>query len=519
MKTFKKLFSMILAIAMIACLFAGCIPQIDESSTAPTRDFKPPVDPSGSGGDGPSLKIEDIKGITDDTIWVGNTAGTTGALAAIGGPFNDGIQAAFAQYNAQGGFHGLQVRLKHYDDGGVGATSATLMEKLIHEDEVFAIVGNFAATCVAANLDIIKEAKVPMVYAAAGNDILLNENATEQGDRGIFPVQPLNKTEGRSLILRAFAPAANGGLGATKVGVIANSNEASQAMLAGIKAEAENLPAGKKDAIVYQEVATDDPSAAINALKDAGCDMVILTVIGTDFTTAIAKMVDAGCTWKVLTSYNNSSAAVFNNTPVDFNGTTVNLMDATFTAALTNMQIYSQGWINISDVNAVYAPDLAYKYKGDMVAFYQALGSAVADDPTTEEVDPYMIGFTEDYWKVAEALYAYAISQGKDAAAAFALSYDAYALAGYIAGDLFCQALAELQAKGGNLTRADFVNIMESKEFKIAMADAISFANGMRAGVEAFSLTMFYASNGMAASASVTNGVSSLEDMRAALNG
>ena len=183
------------------------------------------------------------------------------------------------------------------------------------------------------------------------------------------------------------------------------------------------------------------------------------------------------------------------------------------------MQIYSQGWINISDVNAVYAPDLAYKYKGDMVAFYQALGSAVADDPTTEEVDPYMIGFTEDYWKVAEALYAYAISQGKDAAAAFALSYDAYALAGYIAGDLFCQALAELQAKGGNLTRADFVNIMESKEFKIAMADAISFANGMRAGVEAFSLTMFYASNGMAASASVTNGVSSLEDMRAALNG
>ena len=518
MNTFKKLFSMILAIAMVACLFAGCIPQIDDTSTAPTRDFKPPVDPSGSSG-GSSLKVEDIKGITEDTIWVGNTAGTTGALAAIGGPFNDGIQAAFAQYNAKGGFHGLQVKLKHYDDGGVGATSATLMEKLIHEDEVFAIVGNFAATCVAANLDIIKDAKVPMVYAAAGNDVLLNENATEQGDRGIFPVQPLNKTEGRSLILRAFAPALSGGLGAVKVGVIANSNEASQAMLAGIKAEAENLPAAQKEAIVYQEVATDDPSAAINALKEAGCDLVILTVIGADFTTAIAKMVDAGCTWRVLTSYNNSSAAVFNNTPIDYNGTTVNVMDTTFTTALSTMQIYNQGWINISDVNAVLAPETAYKYKGQLVAFYQALGTAVADDPATEEVDPYMLGFTEDYWQVAEALYTYALSQGKDAATAFALSYDSFALAGYIAGDLFCQALAELQAKGGNLTRADFVNIMESKEYKIAMADAISFANGMRAGVEAFALNIFVGTNGIAASGAVSNGVSSIDELRAALNG
>lgn len=518
MKTFKKVFSLILALTMVAALFAGCVGS--DETTAPTKVLPQPTGTNGDGTvpSGGGISVEDIAGITDDTIWVGNTAGTTGALAAIGGPFNDGIQAAFAVYNANGGYNGLQVKLKHYDDGGVGATSATLMEKLIHEDEVFAIVGNFAATCVAANLDIIKEAKVPMVYAAAGNDILLNENATEQGDRGIFPVQPLNKTEGRSLILRAFAPAPNG-LAGTKVGVIANSNEASQAMLAGIKAEAENLTEAQRANISYQEVAGDDPSAAINALKDAGCDVVILTVIGADFTTAIAKMVDAGCTWKVLTSYNNSSAAVFNNTPVDFNGTTVNVMDATYTTALATMQIYSQGWINISDVNAVYAPDAAYKYKGSLVSFYQYLGSAIADDPATAEEDPYVIGFTEDYWKVAEALYNYALSQGKDAATAFALSYDSYALAGYIAGDLFCQGLAEMQATGKALTRANFVDVMETKEFKIAMANTISFANGMRAGVDAFSLTMFYAANGVAASTSVTNGVSSLEELKAAMNG
>ena len=484
MKKFNRILALSLSLVLVLGLLAGCGPATEE-----------------------------LKGVTEDTIWVGNTAGTTGALAAIGAPFNKGIEAAFAIYNANGGFDGKSVKLKHYDDKGVGTDAATLTEKLIHEDEVFAIVGNFGSYAVSTNLDIIKDAKVPMIYAAAGNDVLLNENATEQGDKGIFPVQPLNKTEGRSLILRAFAAAPNG-LAGTKVGVIANSNEASQSMLAGIKAEAANLPEAQKNAIVYQEVATEDPTAAINALKNAGCDVVILTVIGADFTTAIAKMVDAGCTWKVLTSYNNSSAAVFNNTPFEFNGTTVNIMDATYTTALATMQIYAQGWINISDVNAVYAPDLAYKYKGTLIPFYQALGTAVADDPATEAVDPYMIGFTEDYWKVAEALYNYAIAQGEDAAAAFALSYDSYALAGYIAGDLFCQGLAELQAQGKELTRANFVEIMETKKFKIAMADSISFADGMRAGVQAFSLTMFYATNGVAASASVTNGVSSLEELR-----
>ena len=217
---------------------------------------------------------EELKGVTEDTILVGNTAGTTGALATIGGPFNVGIEAAFAAYNAEGGFNGKSVKLQHYDDGGVATQSVTLTEQLIHEDEVFAIVGNFASNCVAANLPIIKEANVPMVYAAAGNNELLNE-AAEGADRGIFPVQPLNFTEGRMLILRAFAPLANGGLGGTKVGVLTNTVEASQTILKGIEAEAADLPAAQKDAITYQNVTSTDFSAAINALKNAGCDVVI----------------------------------------------------------------------------------------------------------------------------------------------------------------------------------------------------------------------------------------------------
>ena len=140
MKKFKRIAALALALAMLVTALAGC----------------------GAKGK------EELKGVTEDTILVGNTAGTTGALATIGGPFNVGIEAAFAAYNAAGGFNGKSVKLQHYDDGGVATNSVTLTEQLIHEDEVFAIVGNFASNCVAANLPVIKEANVPMVYAAAG---------------------------------------------------------------------------------------------------------------------------------------------------------------------------------------------------------------------------------------------------------------------------------------------------------------------------------------------------------------
>lgn len=446
--------------------------------------------------------VEELKGVTEDTILVGNTAGTTGALATIGGPFNIGIEAAFAAYNAEGGFNGKSVKLQHYDDGGVATQSVTLTEQLIHEDEVFAIVGNFASNCVAANLPIIKEANVPMVYAAAGNNELLNE-AAEGADRGIFPVQPLNFTEGRMLILRAFAPLTSGGLGGTKVGVLTNTVEASQTILKGIEAEAADLPAAQKDAITYQNVTSTDFSAAINALKNAGCDVVVVGVIGTDFTSALTAMANANYYVPVLTSYNNANAGILNDA-----ATTI--LAEQYTDVLTNIPIYAQAWLDITSTEYFYTnPDSA------LLKGYEALGLA--------QPGAGMPGFKEEYWVVAEKIFNYCTEQGMDNA--FAMSYDSYALAGYIAGDLFCQGLKELQAQGKELTRANYVDVLESKEYQVAMADTISFANGMRSGVQSFALTMFYDAftiNGGAyhsASSATVHGLTSIDDYRALIKG
>ena len=177
---------------------------------------------------------------------------------------------------------------------------------------------------------------------------------------------------------------------------------------------------------------------------------------------------------------------------------------------LTNIPIYAQAWLDITSTEYFYNnPDSA------LLKGYEALGLA--------QPGVGMPGFKEEYWVVAEKIFNYCTEQGMDNA--FAMSYDSYALAGYIAGDLFCQGLKELQAQGKELTRANYVDVLESKEYQVAMADTISFANGMRSGVQSFALTMFYDAftiNGGAyhSAASVTvHGLTSIDDYRALIKG
>ena len=504
----KNTMTKLLALALVFVLcfsFVGCslLGQPDSGNTG---------DPGNTGGDnggnnGGNNDVvdepDDLAGITEDTIWVGNTAGTTGALAAIGGPFNIGMQAAFEAYNKAGGYNGKSIKLKHYDDGGVATNSVSLLDKLIFEDEVFAVVGQFGSYSVDSAVETLKDECVPMIYAAAGNNSLYNAGATTLGDKGIFPVQPLNVTEGRMLILRAFAPADKGGLAATKVGVISNSNEASQALLSGIKAEAQQ---SNLTNIVYQDVASADYSAAVNALKAEGCDVVILTVIGTDFLTALTTMADALYVCSVLTSYNNSSSSVFNDDNT--------VMLPAYEKIFSTMAVYYQAWVDITDTTYVYkdANSALYNVYKSFFLVYDANGNEVG-----------VAGFTEEYWQVANDIYNYATTVSP--ATAFAMSYDAYALAGYIAGNLFCQAMEALEQSGKALSRANLVEVMEANDFDLSLVQTISYANGLRAGVEAFSLNVFYdvkvfdeTKNHSVAGASVYT-LTSIEEYRALLAG
>jgi len=130
------------------------------------------------------------QGVTATTVTVGNSAVTSGFLAFVGVPFNQGINAYFDMVNDAGGVAGRTIEFIEYDDEFNAATGITYAEKLLNDDKVFAFVGHFGTPTVSATLETLKAAGIPQVYYATGISALFNAEA-RGNDRSSFPVQPI----------------------------------------------------------------------------------------------------------------------------------------------------------------------------------------------------------------------------------------------------------------------------------------------------------------------------------------
>ena len=410
----KKLISILLVLAFVFALGACGLTEEPQGGEVASDGYAPFVD---------------VQGVTEDTILVGNTAATTGDYATVGVPFNAGMEAAFKEYNDAGGFQGKSIKLVHYDDGFDAAQGLTYTKTLVETDNVFAIVGHFGTNTVGATLDYLKEKGIPMVYAATGIEDLYQEGATGN-DKVIYPVQPIYNSEGRVLLARALAPVEGGyGLGGTKIGVIYTSDDAGTGLKYGVDKQNETL----KAEIVAQEVdaAATDFSAAVNVLKNGGCDVVIACMNQAPLATLMSSMRDANYDVNVVTSYVNASAVTL--------GALVD--NGSITADRT---VYSTAWL----------------------------------DTSTEEG---MAG----YMTFAAAMSAWELENGGSGSDN---ALNSYAMAGYIAGNLFVQALTALDKAGLELNWVNFNDIMEATEFQVPMGGTINFANGDRLAITSLAL-------------------------------
>lgn len=383
----------------------------------------------------------EVQGVTETKIIVGNTAATTGAFAAVGVPFNVGLQAAFNTYNLSGGFNGKTIELKHYDDEFDGAKGATFTKTLVEDDKVFALVGHFGTNTVGATVDYIKEQGVPMVYAATGINDLYQEGATGY-NRAVMPVQPIYKTEGRVLLARALASVeGNYGLGGSKIGVIYTKDDAGLGILEGIKRQAEetNLT------IEYAETdATQgtNHSAAVSLIKGKGCDTVIIAANQVPFGEILNYMRDGAYDAKVITSYVSANAVTLGA-----------LEDA---GSITpNRPVYTTSWL----------------------------------DATTEK------GYNDFLMWMAECYLYYGIDLTDPNAATHAnyeeatsMALNSYAMAGYCAGNIFVQGLARVKANNEELTWLNYIDAMEEAPLNLPMGGTLSYANGDRLGIAALAL-------------------------------
>ncbi len=103
------------------------------------------------------------------TIKIGVYGDLSGQTSSFGQSTKNGAQMAADEINAQGGINGRQVQLIHEDDQGEPGKAATVVAKLINQDQVRALIGEVASSNSIAAAPNAQEAKVPMISPSSTN--------------------------------------------------------------------------------------------------------------------------------------------------------------------------------------------------------------------------------------------------------------------------------------------------------------------------------------------------------------
>ncbi|MCL1996925.1 MAG: ABC transporter substrate-binding protein [Defluviitaleaceae bacterium] len=255
-----------------------------------------------------------VQGVTDTTVRVGNSVAVSGPLAPVGVPFQAGMNAYFLMVNEGGGINGRTIEYIHQDDGFDPVNAIAILEGLINDDQVFAIVGHFGTPVIGATLPMIIDAGIPAVYFAAGTGVVYMEQALPgQGDN-IFPVQPVFPMEGR--IMAAWA---SGVFNANRLGVIFTNDDAGIDLIGGIEQEAAVIGGME---IISAQVApgSEDVSAAVTTVLAGDVDMVVIASIQGTFPQIARELANQGSTVPALTSYVNVDGTMVDLVAADIGG-------------------------------------------------------------------------------------------------------------------------------------------------------------------------------------------------------
>lgn len=106
------------------------------------------------------------------SLLLGQSCALSGPAKNLGLKMRSGLQAAIAEINDTGGIKGRNVRLHSKDDGYEPDQAIKNTLELIHEDQVFLLIGEVGTPTSKAVLPIIKEFKIPFFAPLTGAELL-----------------------------------------------------------------------------------------------------------------------------------------------------------------------------------------------------------------------------------------------------------------------------------------------------------------------------------------------------------
>jgi branched-chain amino acid transport system substrate-binding protein len=164
----KKRWLTLAATAILSLGFIGCPPKTENAGGA------------AAGG-------------TEGEIVVGEYGSLTGGQATFGVSTHNGIMLATDEINAAGGVNGRKIRVITEDDQSKAEEAASVVTKLISQNNVVAVLGEVASSSSLAAAPICQSNKVPMITPSS-----TNPTVTQKGDY-IFRMCFLDDYQGGSM--------------------------------------------------------------------------------------------------------------------------------------------------------------------------------------------------------------------------------------------------------------------------------------------------------------------------------
>jgi branched-chain amino acid transport system substrate-binding protein len=126
-------------------------------------------DSGGSGGGGDAANEASDIGITEDSIKLGAHFPLTGVAAPGYSEIPTGATAYYDYVNENGGVNGRSIEYVYRDDAYNPTNTSQVVNQLVLEDEVFAIVGGLGTPTHSAVLDFLNSEGVPDLFVSSGS--------------------------------------------------------------------------------------------------------------------------------------------------------------------------------------------------------------------------------------------------------------------------------------------------------------------------------------------------------------
>ena len=291
MKTTTKVMSLVLVVAMLLSVLAGCASS-SGNTTTPDASSNTASQTEQSADTSSDTSSDSTAAASDGVINVAFIGNTTGDYAQYGIPVRNAVKLYFDQLNANGGINGKQVNLMEYDDKGDGVEAVNAFN-LAMDKGITAVVGSVLTGATIALADATYEVNMPQITASAtasGVTVIDPDDPSSEVRTNVFRACFIDPYQGEKMadyavnVLGAKTAAVFYETGsdyseglmnafvekAEQIGLEVVASEAFATGDKDFKAQMTNI-ASKNPDVVFCPIYYGEAGLAISAARQAGC--------------------------------------------------------------------------------------------------------------------------------------------------------------------------------------------------------------------------------------------------------